>query len=341
MPHLQVTPLAWGLTIGLIVALLALDLVLGAVRPHRIGFGEAARWSAFYILVAVAFGGALAWWAGPGWSAQYFAGYLVEKSLSVDNLFVFLIIMTTFAVPAKYQQKALSLGIVLALAMRAVFIAAGAALLDAFSFMFLVFGLALVWTAVQLYRNLGSEPDVSSNFLVRLIRRVLPVTGEFEGGRLLTRVDGGSGSRGRRAVTPLFVVLVAIGGSDLLFAFDSIPAVFGVTEEPYLVFTANAFALLGLRALFFLVAGLLDRLVHLSTGLALILAFIGVKLGLHWGHTVSPAVPEVPTWLSLVVIVVVLAVTTVTSLRHSRRPPRQPEAADQADDERETVASQP
>src|ERR1700744_2999698 len=212
MTHLQVAPLAWGLTIGLIVALLALDLVLGAVRPHRIGFAEAARWSAFYILVAVAFGGALAWWAGPGWSAQYFAGYLVEKSLSVDNLFVFLIIMTTFAVPAKYQQKALSLGIVLALAMRAVFIAAGAALLDAFSFMFLVFGLALVWTAVQLYRNRGAEPDVSGNLLVRLTRRVLPVTGEFEGGRLLTRVDGGSGSRGRRAVTPLFVVLVAIGG---------------------------------------------------------------------------------------------------------------------------------
>src|ERR1700761_5722866 len=205
MPHLQVTPLAWGLTIGLIVALLALDLVLGAVRPHRIGFGEAARWSAFYILVAVAFGGALAWWAGPGWSAQYFAGYLVEKSLSVDNLFVFLIIMTTFAVPARYQQKALSLGIVLALAMRAVFIAAGAALLEAFSFMFVVFGLVLVWTAIQLYRNRGREPDVSGNLLVRLTRRVLPVSPEFEDGRLLTRV------RGRRAVTPLFVVLVAIG----------------------------------------------------------------------------------------------------------------------------------
>lgn len=313
MPHLQVTPLAWGLTIGLIGALLALDLVLGAVRPHRIGFGEAARWSAFYIVVALAFGGALAWWANPGWSTQYFAGYLVEKSLSVDNLFVFLIIMTTFAVPARYQQKALSLGIVLALGMRAVFIAAGAALLDAFSFMFVVFGLVLVWTAIQLYRNRGSEPDVANNLPVRLTRRVLPVTRDFEEGRLLTRV------RGRRAVTPLFVVLVAIGGSDLLFAFDSIPAVFGVTGEPYLVFTANAFALLGLRALFFLVAGLLDRLVHLPAGLALILAFIGVKLGLHWGHTVSPAVPEVPTWLSLVVIVVVLAVTTVTSLRHSRR----------------------
>jgi tellurite resistance protein TerC len=337
MSHLQVTPLAWGLTIGLIVALLALDLVLGAVRPHRIGFGEAARWSAFYIAVALAFGAALAWWAGPGWSAQYFAGYLVEKSLSVDNLFVFLIIMTTFAVPARYQQKALSLGIVLALALRAVFIAAGAALLDAFSFMFLVFGLFLVWTAVQLYRNRGAEPDVSGNLLVRLTRRVLPVTEDYQDGRLLTRVDG-PGSGRRRAVTPLFVVLVAIGGSDLLFAFDSIPAVFGVTAEPYLVFTANAFALLGLRALFFLVAGLLDRLVHLSTGLALILAFIGVKLALHWGHTVSPAVPQVPTWLSLVVIVVVLAVTTVTSLRHSRR---HPDTTGQVSDVQEPAPDRP
>jgi tellurite resistance protein TerC len=323
MTHLQVSPLAWGLTIGLIVILLALDLVLGAVRPHRIGFGEAARWSAFYIAVALAFGAVLAFWAGPSYSAQYFAGYLVEKSLSVDNLFVFLIIMTTFKVPAQHQQKALSLGIVLALAMRVMFITAGAALLDAFSFMFLVFGLVLVWTAIQLYRHRDEEPAVADNLLVRLVRRVLPVTPDYHDGRLLTRVDGpGSsqpGSRGRRAVTPMFVVLAAIGGTDLLFAFDSIPAVFGVTDEPFLVVAVNAFALLGLRSLYFLVAGLLDRLVHLSTGLALILAFIGVKLALHWGHTVSPAVPEIPTWLSLVVIVAVLAVTTVTSLRHTRR----------------------
>ena len=335
MPHLQVTPLAWGLTIGLIVALLALDLVLGAVRPHRIGFAEAARWSAFYIVVAVAFGAALAFWADPGYSAQFFAGYLVEKSLSVDNLFVFLIIMTTFAVPARYQQKVLSLGIVLALAMRVLFILAGAALLDAFSFMFLVFGLVLVWTAIQLYRNRDSEPQVRDNLLVRLTRRALPVTSGFEDGRLLTRVDG-PGSRSRRAVTPLFVALVAIGGSDLLFAFDSIPAVFGVTGEPFLVFAANAFALLGLRALYFLVAGLLDRLVHLSTGLALILGFIGVKLALHWGHTVSPAVPQIPTWLSLVVIVVVLAVTTVTSLRAGRR---DPDEAPEPDDTSEMGSS--
>jgi tellurite resistance protein TerC len=323
MTHLQVSPLAWGLTIGLIVVLLALDLVLGAVRPHRIGFGEAARWSAFYIAVALAFGVVLAFWAGPSYSAQYFAGYLVEKSLSVDNLFVFLIIMTTFKVPAQHQQKALSLGIVLALAMRVMFITAGAALLDAFSFMFLVFGLVLVWTAIQLYRHRDSEPEVADNLLVRLVRRVLPVTPDYHDGRLLTRVDG-PGPRGPRssrhwAVTPMFVVLAAIGGTDLLFAFDSIPAVFGVTDEPYLVVAVNAFALLGLRSLYFLVAGLLDRLVHLSVGLALILAFIGVKLALHWGHTVSPAVPEIPTWLSLVVIVAVLAVTTVTSLRHTRR----------------------
>jgi tellurite resistance protein TerC len=323
MTHLQVSPLAWGLTIGLIIVLLALDLVLGAVRPHRIGFGEAARWSAFYIAVALAFGVVLAFWAGPSYSAQYFAGYLVEKSLSVDNLFVFLIIMTTFKVPAQHQQKALSLGIVLALAMRVMFITAGAALLDAFSFMFLVFGLVLVWTAIQLYRHRDSEPEVADNLLVRLVRRVLPVTPDYHDGRLLTRVDG-PGPRGPRssrhwAVTPMFVVLAAIGGTDLLFAFDSIPAVFGVTDEPYLVVAVNAFALLGLRSLYFLVAGLLDRLVHLSVGLALILAFIGVKLALHWGHTVSPAVPEIPTWLSLVVIVAVLAVTTVTSLRHTRR----------------------
>jgi tellurite resistance protein TerC len=338
MTHLQVSPLAWGLTIGLIVVLLALDLVLGAVRPHRIGFGEAARWSAFYIAVALAFGVVLAFWAGPSYSAQYFAGYLVEKSLSVDNLFVFLIIMTTFKVPAQHQQKALSLGIVLALVMRVMFITAGAALLDAFSFMFLVFGLVLVWTAIQLYRQRDSEPEVADNLLVRLVRRVLPVTPDYHDGRLLTRIDGpgprepsssqpGSSqprssqprSRQHWAVTPMFVVLAAIGGTDLLFAFDSIPAVFGVTDEPFLVVAVNAFALLGLRSLYFLVAGLLDRLVHLSVGLALILAFIGVKLALHWGHTVSPAVPEIPTWLSLVVIVAVLAVTTVTSLRHTRR----------------------
>jgi tellurite resistance protein TerC len=310
-----VTAAAWAATVGLVVALLALDLAVGALRPHAVGFREATAWSLFYVTVALVFGLVLGWVAGWGFGVQYFAGYLVEKSLSVDNLFVFVVIMTTFAVPERYQQKALTFGIVLALAMRAVFIAVGAALLELFSFMFLVFGLLLVGTAVQLYRHRDEDPEVEDNPLVRATRRVLPTTTQYDEGRLVTRVDG------RRVVTPLFVVLVAIGSSDLLFALDSIPAVFGVTEEPYLVFAANAFALLGLRALFFLVQGLLDRLVYLSTGLAVVLAFIGVKLVLHWGHTLSDAVPEVPTLPSLGVIAVILAVTTAASLARTRRDP--------------------
>jgi tellurite resistance protein TerC len=311
----EITATAWAATVAVIVVLLAVDLAVGALRPHAVGFGEATAWSVFYVAVALAFGVVVGLVAGWELGGQYFAGYLVEKSLSVDNLFVFVVIMTTFAVPAEHQQKALTVGIVMALVMRAIFIAVGAALLQLFSFMFLVFGLLLIWTGVQLYRHRDQDPEVEDNALVRMTRRVLPTTTEYQGGRLLTRVDG------RRAVTPLFIVLIAIGSSDLLFALDSIPAVFGVTEEPYIVFTANAFALLGLRALFFLVQGLLDRLVYLSTGLAVVLVFIGVKLALHWGHTLSDAVPEIPTLTSLGVIVAILAVTTVASLLRSRRDP--------------------
>ncbi|HYZ38171.1 MAG TPA: TerC family protein [Pseudonocardiaceae bacterium] len=312
---MEVTAAAWAVTVGLIVGLLAVDLALGALRPHAVGFREATAWSVFYIAVAVAFGLVLGWMAGWEFGTQYFAGYLVEKSLSVDNLFVFVIIMTTFAVPERHQQKALAFGIVLALIMRAIFIAVGAALLELFSFMFLVFGLLLIWTAMQLYRHRNEDPEVEDNLLVRATRRVLPTTTEYDQGRLVTQVDG------RRVVTPLFVVLIAIGSTDLLFALDSIPAVFGVTSEPYLVFAANAFALLGLRALFFLVRGLLDRLVYLSTGLAVVLAFIGIKLVLHWAHTLSNAVPQIPTLLSLGVIAVILAITTVASLAKVRRDP--------------------
>jgi tellurite resistance protein TerC len=311
----EVTATAWVATVALIVVLLGIDLAVGALRPHAVGYAEATAWSVGYIAVAVAFGLVLGWVAGWDFGTQYFAGYLVEKSLSVDNLFVFVVIMTTFAVPAEHQQKALTFGIVLALIMRAIFIAVGAALLELFSFMFLVFGLLLIWTAVQLYRHRDQDPEVEDNALVRLTRRVLPTTTEYQEGRLVARVDG------RRAVTPLFVVLVAIGSTDLLFALDSIPAVFGVTEEPFLVFAANAFALLGLRALFFLVQGLLDRLVYLSTGLAIVLGFIGVKLVLHWAHTLSDAVPEIPTLLSLGVILVILAVTTAASLLKVRSDP--------------------
>jgi tellurite resistance protein TerC len=313
---LEISALTWTGTVGLVVGLLALDLILAAVRPHRVGFGEATAWSVFYIAVAVAFG--VWFWTqfGGGYGTEYFTGYIVEKSLSVDNLFVFVIIMTTFAVPEEHQHKVLTFGIVLALIMRVIFIALGATLLSLFSFMFLVFGLLLIFTAVQLFRHRDEDPDIEDNAVVKVSRRILPVTHDYVDGRLVTRVER------RRMVTPLFIVLVAIGSIDLLFALDSIPAVFGVTQEPYIVFAANAFALLGLRALFFLVKGLLDRLVYLSTGLSLILAFIGVKLVLHWLHVdVSEVVPEISTPASLGVIVVVLAVVTVASLVKTRRDP--------------------
>ncbi|MHB8188376.1 MAG: TerC/Alx family metal homeostasis membrane protein [Dermatophilaceae bacterium] len=312
---LEVTTLRWALTIGVIVGLFALDLGLAAARPHVVGFREAALSSVLFIAVAIAFGAVFTAQAGGDFGRQYFAGYLLEKSLSIDNLFVFVIIMTTFAVPEIYQQKVLIFGIGMALVMRAIFIALGAALLELFAFMFLVFGLVLIITAVQLYRHRDVDPDVSDNGLVRLARRALTVTDDYDGGRMFSR------SAGRRAVTPLFIVLLTIGSSDLLFALDSIPAIFGVTNEAYIVIAANAFALLGLRPLFFLVKGLLDRLVYLSTGLALILAFIGVKLVLHWGHGINDRVPEISTSFSLAVIVVVLTVTTVASLLKVRRDP--------------------
>jgi tellurite resistance protein TerC len=252
---------------------------------------------------------------GSEFGAQYFAGYIVEKSLSVDNLFVFVIIMTTFAVPAIYQHRVLTFGIAMALVLRAIFIAIGATLLSLFSFMFLVFGAILIWTAIKLFQHRNADPEVKDNGLVKLTRRLIPVSTEYEGTKLFTRIDG------KRAATPLFIVLVAIGGTDILFALDSIPAVFGVTEEAYIVFTANAFALLGLRALFFLVQGLLDRLVYLSTGLAIILGFIGVKLCLHFFHKVNPDVPEIATPVSLVVIIGVLIITTVASLIKVRNDP--------------------
>ncbi|NED97712.1 TerC/Alx family metal homeostasis membrane protein [Phytoactinopolyspora alkaliphila] len=313
---LDISALTWAVTIGLIIALLTVDLALAAARPHRVGFAEATAWSVFYIAVAVGFGVWFTLQHGGRYGTEYFAGYIVEKSLSVDNLFVFVIIIATFAVPEKHQHKVLTFGIVLALIMRAIFIALGATLLALFSFMFLLFGLLLVYTAVQLFRHRHEDPDVENNVMVKTAQRVLPITTEYVGGKLVARLGG------RRVFTPLFVVLIAIGSVDLLFAMDSIPAVFGVTEEPYIVFTANAFALLGLRALFFLVKGLLERLVYLSAGLALILAFIGVKLILHWAHVdLDDRVPEISTPVSLIVIVAVLAVVTVASLIKTRRDP--------------------
>ncbi len=310
----EISATTWAVTLALIVGLLALDLVLGWLKPHHVGFREAAAWSVFYIAVALAFG---VWFTsayGATLGTEYFTGYVLEKSLSVDNLFVFVVIMSTFAVPDRHQHKVLTFGIILALIMRGIFIIAGAALIAWFTFMFLLFGVLLIYTAVQMYRHHDQDPDIENQAVVRAARRFLPVTDEFVEGRILARVDG------RTMVTPMLIVLIAIGSVDLLFALDSIPAVFGVTQEPYIVFVANAFALLGLRALFFLVSGLLDRLVYLSAGLAVILVFIGVKLILHWAHVdVSESVPEIPTPLSLVVIAVVLVVVTVASLVKTRR----------------------
>jgi tellurite resistance protein TerC len=266
----------------------------------------------FYVAVAVCFGVAFGVLAGWRYGAEYFAGYIVEKSLSVDNLFVFLVIMTTFAVPREHQQRVLTFGILLALVMRAAFIALGAALLAAFSFMFAVFGLLLIFTALQLFRHRDQDPAVEDNVVVAFARRRLPFTDSYASGRLWVR------EHGRRLFTPLFLVLLAIGTVDVLFALDSIPAIFGVTEEAYIVFAANAFAL---RALYFLVSGLLDRLVFLSTGLSLILLFIGVKLVLHYLHMQDASIPEVSIGLSLAVIVSILAVATIASVIKTRRDP--------------------
>jgi tellurite resistance protein TerC len=312
---LDVSVLDWAAMVAVVLGLFAIDLLVSGRRPHAIEFREAIGWSIFYIGVAIVFGVVFGSLAGWDYGAEYFAGYVVEKSLSVDNLFVFVVIMTTFAVPREYQQRVLTFGILAALIMRAVFIALGAALLAAFSFMFLLFGLLLIGTAVQLFRHRDEDPSVEDNVVVAFARRRLPFTESLGGGKLTVREGG------RRLFTPLFLVLLSIATVDVIFALDSIPAIFGITEEAYIVFAANAFALLGLRALFFLVSGLLDRLVYLSTGLALILAFIGVKLVLHYLHDQDDSIPEISTGLSLSVIVVILAVAAMASLMKGRRDP--------------------
>jgi tellurite resistance protein TerC len=309
----------WAATVGGIAVLVAVD-IWHARSPHEVSFREATLWSVIYIVVALAFGVGLWIVVGSQPATEYFAGWLVEKSLSVDNLFIFAVILGQFAVPKRHQQKVLLWGVIGALVMRAIFILIGAAVISAFAFVFVIFGLFLLYTAYGLIRSHDAEPkDMSDNLAVRLTRRLVTVhesdtaDGEAHDGQLIRRIDGRSG------VTPLFIAVVVILSVDLVFALDSIPAIFGITQNAYLVFTANAFALLGLRALYFLLVGLLDRLRHLSYGLAFILAFIGVKLILLYLHEdVSPAFPEVPTWLSLVVIVATLAIVTATSLLTSR-----------------------
>ena len=313
---MEVSLALWVVTIAGIVGLIALDFVTVSRKPHEVMFREALFWSLFYIGIAVAFGVAMWVWQGSDIGTQYFAAYLVEKSLSVDNLFVFIIILAQFAVPVQLHQRVLLVGVVLALILRAVFIAIGAAALAAFSFTFVIFGAILIWTGIQLARHRDEDPEPKDNVVVRVVRKRFLVSDEYEGTRLFTRIDG------RKAVTPLLLVMIAIGSTDLLFALDSIPATFGVTQIPYLVFAANAFALLGLRALYFLLKGLLDKLVYLSTGLAIILVFIGIKLVLTWGHETWPdTVPKIPTNVSLLFIITVLVVVTVASWLKVRRDP--------------------
>jgi tellurite resistance protein TerC len=321
-------PIVWTATIAFIIALFIFDFAVVIRKPHEPSFKESVGWSLFYIAVALIFGAVMHFWHSSFSTAEYLAGYITEKSLSVDNLFVFLVIMTRFAVPPKYRSRVLLVGIAVALVLRAIFIAAGAAALDAFSALFYVFGAFLIYTAWGLAKESpedAAHQEYEEGRLVRLVRRLYPVTDGYREGHVIVR------EAGRRMVTPMLLVMVAIGSTDVLFALDSIPAIFGLTQDPFIVFTANAFALLGLRQLYFLVQGLLQRLVYLHYGLAAILAFIGVKLVLHALHENSVPfinggeplkVPEISTGLSLAVIIVILTISTVASLIATRgRPP--------------------
>lgn len=309
----------WGSTIAGIAALLVFDFVAHVRKPHAPSLTEAGAWSVFYVVLALIFGGGLWLVWGPQHGVEYLAGYVTEKSLSVDNLFVFVIIMGAFRVPIEYQQKVLLIGVVIALILRTIFIAAGAAAIEHFSWVFYIFGFFLLYTAYSLATSShDEEEEFKPNIMVRLAQKYLPATDEYNGSRLTVVKNG------KRMITPMLIVMIAIGATDILFALDSIPAIYGLTKEPYIVFTTNAFALLGLIQLYFLLGGLLDRLVYLSKGLALVLGFIGVKLivealhgnelpFLNGGQPVN-AVPEISTWLSLSVIIGILAITTVASL---------------------------
>lgn len=318
---MEINGLTWGLTIALIVGLLAFDYFAHVRKAHTPTIREAAIWSAVYVGIALAFGLVFFAFGDTQHAVEYYTGYILEKALSVDNLFVFLVIMASFGVPRPYQQKVLLFGITFAIISRTAFILLGAAAIAAWSDVFYLFGLALIVIAgLQLKGEMGDAEDAqdeADNVMVRFVKRFLPASERYDGDRLFTVENG------KRLMTPMLLVMIAIGLTDILFAFDSIPAIYGVTQEPYIVFAATAFSLMGLRQLFFLIDGLLDRLVYLSYGLAAVLAFIGVKLILHALHEnnlpfinngENVAVQEIPTTLSLIVVVGILAITVVVSL---------------------------
>jgi tellurite resistance protein TerC len=315
-----VSPEVWIGTVAGLLAIMALDLIVIARRHRTVTVADATRWVVFYIGLAVLFGIGLFVFGSGRSGSEFVAGYITEYSLSVDNLFVFVIIMSRFAVPAVAEDKALYIGIIASLVLRAVLIAAGAAAISAASWVFYFFGAFLIYTAVQLARDSDSgDPDFNQNVVVRGVRRVLPLSDEYDGSKIVTR------SGARRVATPLIVVIAAIGVANVIFALDSIPAIFGLTQDAYVVFTANAFALMGLRQLYFLIGGLLDRIVYLSLGLSVILGFIGVKLvieALHGSsidHVGKIHIPEIGIVTSLGFIVATLFFTFAVSLLKTRR----------------------
>lgn len=321
----------WFLTIGLMAVFLLIDIFVIARRPHVPSMAEAGRHLAFYIAAAVVFG-LFVWfeWGGQ-YAGEFYAGWLTEYSLSVDNLFVFLLIMASFKVPQKLQQSALMIGIVIAIVLRGVFIGLGAVVINAYAWVFYIFGAFLVYTAVKLATQGESDDDeFEENRFLKWVEKRFRATTEWNGTRLTVL------EQGKRLVTPMFIVILALGTTDLLFALDSIPAIYGLTKEPFLVLTANVFALMGLRQLYFLIGGLLKRLVYLSIGLAVLLGFIGVKLVMHALHENNlpfinggqplEGVPDIPISVSLGAIVAILGVTTVASLLKSRRDARTADA---------------
>ena len=322
---LDITPLIWIITIAITIAFFVYEFFAHVRTPHEPTIAESARWSIFYISLALLFGVGIGVFSGWTFGGEYFAGYLTEKALSIDNLFVFLILMTGFAVPRIYQQKVLMIGIVIALILRGIFIAVGATLIENLSWIFYVFGaLLLVLAYRQAFGNHDTNP--ANGRFMTFVRRHLPVSDEYNGDRLTVVKNG------KRFVTPMLLTIIAIGFIDLVFAVDSIPAIYGLTDQAYIVFTANAFALMGLRQLYFLIGGLLERLVYLAQGLAVILGFIGVKLVLHALHVNELPfinggehvewVPDISNMVSLGVILASMTIATVASLIASSREKR-------------------
>ncbi|MFJ4846073.1 MULTISPECIES: TerC/Alx family metal homeostasis membrane protein [unclassified Streptomyces] len=323
----------WVLTIAGLSALIAIDFFIGR-KPHDVSIKEAGIWTVVWITLAALFGLGLLLFAGGQPAGEFFAGFITEKSLSVDNLFVFVLIMAKFSVPTQYQQRVLLIGVLIALVLRAGFIAAGAAIIANFAWIFYLFGAFLIWTAWKLIQEARAgeeDEEFEENRLLKAAERRFGVADRYHGTKLFIQKNG------KRIMTPMLVVMLAIGTTDVLFALDSIPAIFGLTQDPYIVFTANAFALMGLRQLYFLIGGLLRKLVHLSYGLSVILGFIGVKLVLHALHESGVHVPEISIPFSLGFIVLVLAVTTVTSLRASRKQAESQESV-RSDEERHVDA---